>query len=366
LLRAIAPIASCLAALFAFERWLAVTDRLPPLYHANLDKLLSAPVGSRAIAAFFGKTDISLLYLGWFLLPVLVGGLACLWRSRGTGGRRVLIVSFVGLLALNVLLAPVNHRRFIMPMSGNVVVASGIGPLTLADTSLKLSSGVPPLPAGFWQAVTALSLLGAACLVAVLWIWLVELISRCRTRRMIPNHAPATFLLLGAVLQLLPMSLTRYFDRYAVPTMPLLAVGSLCMLARLPGSAVVHARAWRIAALALLVATALYAVAGTRDYLAWNRVRWRALHDLMEVRRVPSGDIDGGFEFGGLYLYDPDYREDPQKSWWWVRNDRYRLGFATRPGFSVVQEYAYSRWLPPGRGQVLVLTADTEKGRTAR
>ncbi len=366
LLRALVPVAACLAALFGLEAWLTASGRLPPLYHASVDKLLASPPGPRTLVAFFGKTDISLLYLGWFLLPLLAAGAAGLWRSRGTGARRALVLSFAGLLALNVVLAPVNQRRFIMPMSGNVVVASGIGPLTLAEDSLKRSSHVAPLPGVFWYAVTALSLLGAACLAAILALWLAEAASRLRARAMTPDHALTAFLLLGAVLQLVPMSLTRYFDRYTVPTLPLLAAGCLCVLSRLPGFAVVHTKALRITAVALLAASAIYSVAGTRDYLAWNRARWQALNELTVDRRVPPGEIDGGFEFGGLYLYDPDYAEDPGKSWWWVRNDRYRLAFAPRPGFTVVREYPYDRWLPPGRGSIVVLAAAPAAARPTR
>jgi len=96
-------------------------------------------------------------------------------------------------------------------------------------------------------------------------------------------------------------------------------------------------------------------VGGTRDYLAWNRLRWAALHDLMDRQQIRAGAIDGGFEFNGWYLYDPEYKPVAGKSSWWVQNDRYCIGFGGMPGYTVVQEYRYHHWLPPYAAAVVML-----------
>jgi hypothetical protein len=111
-----------------------------------------------------------------------------------------------------------------------------------------------------------------------------------------------------------------------------------------------------VALAALLLASLyLYAVLGTRDYLAWNRVRWTALNDLLAGRKVTAADVDGGFEFNGWYLYDPAYQEKPGKSWYWVDRDSYLVAFAEMPGMVTVKEYPYSHWLPPYTGKIVVL-----------
>ena len=104
-----------------------------------------------------------------------------------------------------------------------------------------------------------------------------------------------------------------------------------------------------------LIGLALFAIIGTRDYLTWNRVRWEALHDLVENKSVKVENIDGGFEFNGLHLYDPQYDDKPEKSWWWVKEDTYLVTFGPVPGYSVIQKYSYRQWMPPQTGSILVL-----------
>ena len=105
----------------------------------------------------------------------------------------------------------------------------------------------------------------------------------------------------------------------------------------------------------LLAGLAAFAVLGTRDYFAWNRLRWAALSELMAEEKITPADIDGGFEFNGLNLYDPAYKEDPAKSWYWVDRDSYVLAFAKLPGFTEIKRYSYSHWLPPYVGNIFVL-----------
>ena len=100
-------------------------------------------------------------------------------------------------------------------------------------------------------------------------------------------------------------------------------------------------------------ASVLLQRAGTRDYLAWNRVRWKALNDLLADGKVTAADVDGGFEFNGWYLYDPAYQAEPGKSWYWVNRDSYLLAFAEMPGRSAVREYPYPHWLPPYTGKIV-------------
>jgi hypothetical protein len=99
----------------------------------------------------------------------------------------------------------------------------------------------------------------------------------------------------------------------------------------------------------------------TRDYLAWNRLRWVALNELTQYRRVPPADIDGGFEFNGLYLYDPAWNDvgtNEGRSWWWVKGDTYQVSFGPIAEYNAVREYTYYRWLPPGSQRIMVLRKD--------
>jgi hypothetical protein len=109
---------------------------------------------------------------------------------------------------------------------------------------------------------------------------------------------------------------------------------------------------------ALLAAFTFYAICGTRDYLEWQRIRWTALHELIDDRHIDAGEIDGGFEFNALHFYDPHQVPDftnPGRSWWWVHGNTYLIGLGPVPGYAVVKEYSYRSWLSPHAQKVIVL-----------
>ena len=58
-------------------------------------------------------------------------------------------------------------------------------------------------------------------------------------------------------------------------------------------------------------------VAATHDYLALNRMRWSAFHDLMHDARVPASSISGGRDFNGWYIYN-EHSKDRKREWFWL------------------------------------------------
>ena len=59
----------------------------------------------------------------------------------------------------------------------------------------------------------------------------------------------------------------------------------------------------------MVLPSGILTIGATHDYLSWNRVRWQALHNLMQEPQISPNDIDGGFEFNGWYLYDYKYKK---------------------------------------------------------
>ena len=255
----------------------------------------------------------------------------------------------------------------IMPLGGNIVGRSGIGPLTLRDAFVLRLGHVPALPVSFWLVITALSLLGAGLLVATLGVLGINLIPRLRFGgKASDGEAVGIFLLLSAISYLLPALMVGGWDRYVVPAMPFAVAGIAALSGRFAPSFLGIRRIPLFAAGTLLAAFSVFAIGGTRDYLAWNRVRWQALHDLMKKDQVKAQDIDGGFEFNGLYLYDPNYREVPEKSEWWVQGDTYQIGFDNVPGYHIFKQYTYPHWLPPYAGKVVVLQKNAQTDEIIR
>jgi hypothetical protein len=141
-----------------------------------------------------------------------------------------------------------------------------------------------------------------------------------------------------------------FFDRYLLPVLPAAMALLLAFAPQTP-----RPRALRAAAAVALVATGLYAVTGTRDYLTRHRVRNAVLAEL-EAQGIGSDRIDGGFEYSGWRNYSVDRMLFKLSQHIWVIDDEYVLSYSPHsPGYEILTEREYTRWLPPGREQLRVL-----------
>jgi hypothetical protein len=354
----------------AYNHWLKATGRMPAIYNQQTDVLLHVVGRPWTVPLYLAHHGWNaLMYLGCFLFPLLVFLLPA--------GRQLLTARWAkAALGLFIIwsVARFVAKPGLMPVHGNVLDPHGIGPLLLQDTQLLNLPHVTPLPKVFWIAVTALSLAGAALLIIFCTGFLINLSTQptkpetnvgssgrqpalarwatiCRNQLQSTDRTIAIFLLLCALIYTAPLVIAGFSDRYFIPVMVLL----MAFLAITTQLASLPVRRWQWSALTfLLLCSAVYAVAGTRDYLTWNRTRWVALADLQR-NGVPPQSIDGGFEFNAWYFYDPNYKPSGNKSGWWVVDDEYLLSFGDVPGFTKFKEYDYTRWLPPSQGKVLVL-----------
>jgi len=106
----------------------------------------------------------------------------------------------------------------------------------------------------------------------------------------------------------------------------------------------------QLAAILLIAGSGVFAVAGTKDYLEWNRTRWRALQAVLAQKDVKPEDIDGGFEFNGWNRFDNI--RTPRA---WAINATYVIAFGEIEGYKAVASYRYQHWMPPREGRIVVL-----------
>lgn len=299
----------------------------------------------RAAADAAWQAVVGIVYVGLFCLPVLLP-LASLWGSDLTPRARLAAgLGVFGLGAVAAFLA--LGTGSLMPLSSNVLFDVGLGPATLRDVFIKGLPNWPRAPGGFWLAVTALGAAGASLLVAF------SAIAALRAASSVARRSGAGWLAaLAGTFGLLYLTLNAvagYFDRYLLPLVPIALVVAASTLNGRRGMErpAVPAAFWT--GLALAAGFGLFSVAGTRDYFAWNRARWLALDDLMQVDGILPEAIDGGYEFNGLYRYDPTI------AWWWAGDEEYVVSFGPMPGYCRVASYPFRRWLPPGDASVSVL-----------
>ena len=340
-----------------WDQWMRYKHILPP-HHSEPAVWVLSP---RSYLSWqtpgllaFGLVAIS-VYLGIFLFPFLlfVGRrkLASLYRSP-------LLTS--ASLAFAVL--PACELRYMrMPLLSNVLYNLGLGP---APETLRytLTRGMPSLPTAgntFWIVVTFLGGLGAV----VLFQTTLVAIPRALNLRPFPAEKRASLVILLAtgLTYLAPVAILtidgRAFDRYLLFPVAV-GIAMIGLLVSELGPSKADSSIMLLAVLSLALYGA-FSVAGTHDYLCWNRARWQALNHLMNERRVPANDIDGGYEFNGWYLYDPKYRATPWKSYWWVAGDDFMITFGPAWGFTELSRYPFQRWLPPSEGNILVLRKTT-------
>lgn len=323
---------------------------------------LSAGVGvgvPRVTASQLASRAESLLvYLGLFLLPILV----LLGQPRGSSARlaRIAGASCATLIGAHLVLTGRTMPLMRHESEANILDLVGIGPVTLRDAFILGLPGLEPLPPTLWMTLTLAGVVGAGVLLAHV-VHLAWLASRPAADGRAPGRL--RFFLVTAALYAVPVAAAPHaFDRYFLPLVPLLMGALLHAPVKKPK----HPRARTGLAFTLVVAMAIVAMATTRDYLEWNRARWRALGDLLSQAQVQPEHIDGGFEFNGLYLYrSGGPRRGSAKSWWWVEDDEYLVTLSALPGYRTVATYPFQRWLPPRPSVVRVVRRHAPVTQTA-
>ncbi len=350
LCRALAPVVVTAGLLAGFQHWMAATGRLSALYSEKSHELANAISHPLATAPYFAfNVYASLVYLGLFLFPVLLCALMVIPAPQ----KKHLPGLFGGALwTMLVLMYLFRSHGGFMPLLSNIILESGFGPHAVYQPVGHAPAALPPF---FWRSATCLGVLGGALLLTVAAAIVLNLILNLLKSGVRDNREiTAGFLLLSTVIYLLPLLATPcFYDRYLLPAMPLLlgAISYLCP----PITTVLDRRIAAISA-AVFAALAISTVGGTRDWLAWNRTRWQALDQLTTNDHVKPEQIDGGFEFNGLYLYDPHFRQtDLKKNCWWVHDDTYVVTDNLAPGYGVLRGYDFSHWLPPYTGKIYIL-----------
>jgi hypothetical protein len=329
----------------AFHVWLLVLHGVPSGYANKLSEARHVTVAGIVNCAFRAVE-----YLGLLLAPLALAMGASLHTRRTA-------VAFGCSAALAAAAAALYVREHaLMFYLSNVLYDFGLGALSLRDT---LFLGLPPpthVGAALGATLTLVATMSAGVLVAA---WAMG-----ATRLREPTSA---FMTLGFVLLFLGSLLhTRYyFDRYILVVIPF----AIAALLAGPGDIRVASPGVRTGSVALTLLLGWYAVAGTHDYLAWNRARDQGLEALRHDG-VTATEIDGGVEFNAWRLAatldhwptDADVRigSESRKSWWWVVDDRFVISFRPLRGYAVTRDLPFSRWLVPGHGHVYVLTRQSD------
>jgi 4-amino-4-deoxy-L-arabinose transferase-like glycosyltransferase len=330
-------VSAAFALQFAYEAWLRLTNHLPRGFGRQITALyhqLQRPLYDVAGDALT-ITSYSFVYAGLFLFAFLIA-------SPGLKVRRKWPPLTAALAITSGVLTVIASRwGKLMPMRGNILTNAGIGwdPITA--------------PIAFWTAVTFVAIIGAILLFVALTRGLIGFLIR--------NKIQNSYLL-GFSLALIAISFTPlpflgldwqgFYDRYVIVFLPWLMLTTVAI--GKPINYFSFRTIGGIIGITTLLATSVFSIAATHDYLASHRTVWLALNNLMNDAGVKPQQIDGGFEFNGWYLYADDFRTTPTKSWYWVVDDEYVVSPSSRQGYTKLQTFPVRRWLPWGTADILV------------
>jgi Dolichyl-phosphate-mannose-protein mannosyltransferase len=357
ILRGAIPAIVSIGGLIVFTQWMTATGRLPALYSAKSDALFQALMRPCVLVACAKNGFTFTLYMGWFLLPVLIFISWSTWSVLSKKARILRALLMLSFLLLST--CGLWYLRGIMPLSSNILNVEGVGPFTLRDSYILQTGSLPSLPTALWVTVTAMGLLGGIMLLTALSTATAKLLPSCWGGKMNSRQTLSTFLLLSAAIYMGPLLVHGFFDRYLIAVVPLMAAGVAAVsVERRAQRHRARKRIFPVIASILVGISLITAVCGTRDYLMWNRIRWTALTELMKSKHAKVDEIDGGFEFNGLHSYTPSYQRRSDKSWWWVKGDQFVMTFGPIPGYSIMQEFHYQQWLPPRQASIMLLQKD--------
>lgn len=367
-LKAIFPLFITAAVLFLFQEWMKTTGRLPKIYFQQTEYLLLSLKNPLLLVNLLLKNiPIILLYMGLFLFPLILIQIPRIIKYQK--------ISFIFSTILIIFLLLLNQVK-LMPLAGNILIPSGIGPLTLTDTYILGQKHVSSLPLFIWILATLLSVIGAIFLLCIITSTIIETIKqKLQNKHLDQDTALKSFLLLVSLIYLFPLAISSFFDRYLIVITPLIAIYiyNKEIETFFDDNKEFKEQISYISYLFIFLFAA-FSVLSTKEYLSWNKTRWQIVYDLENIYKIPQDEIDGGFEVNGFYAYNPNYSTEKDnhspvwivngtyqiKSPWWVNKDTYMITFSPLPNYEVVKEYHYQQILPTKLGKLFLLKRTSE------
>lgn len=337
-------------AAIGYALWLRYVNDVPAVQTGFVDEARASGLGG-SWRLVRNLTYIELVYVGWFTLPIAAALIPALRRvAAGIGTRGWLLFSLAfGALSAGFAVTWAQGKR--MPYVGQFVGRGGIGPPDVRGSRPVL------LAFGLRTALTI------ACVLAAV----VVALALCRGLAAAagPERRAAGLVAAVALWQvagIVPPSfhyLRRGYslDRYLLPLLPL----ALCLLLWATRDLdLVRPVAWGLVAVA-----AVFAIAGTRDYLVYLRTVW-SVADAAVATGVAEDQIDAGAAWDGYHLYTEGVARgittarSPNGPWWVyfygkATDSSYVVSAKPLSGYSVVAVQPYETWLPQDPSTIYLL-----------
>lgn len=320
--------------------WLATVHGTPEQQELFAEKIITA--GWDDTRLLIGRlTQIEMVYLGFFVLPIAAAVLPSINRWRlpvGWPGIALLLV-WTGALLVGLRLFGESGR--LMPYIPQFVGTHGVGPT-------DLHGGRQPVIDPSWR--DALTTICAASL----FVFILLISRRLDDTRPSPTKAAAGLvaaIALWQVLGILPPSFhfrnwIISVDRYLLPMVPFGIALLLWASRSLP---LVRPIGWLVVG-----AYALFSVVATRDFVVFQGATWDMARTAI-ASGVPLTRLDAGASWDGYYLYEYSLangipQQTPSGPWWTnlfgpATDSSYIVASGPVAGYDPIFVREYSSWL---------------------
>ncbi|MBM3290165.1 MAG: glycosyltransferase family 39 protein [Candidatus Hydrogenedentes bacterium] len=308
----------------------------------------TASAGVRLFELVMTAPPLALFLGGIFVLPIssciVIDTLA---RPTRDIGARIAILPIAMIVALTVWGPALYLLTFFGPHILQFPISPGVGPHLFASLDATRQEGATVPSGALAMVIGVLSCLSVGAAATVIAGTLFR-----RRAAQAPRMGAARFLFLLSLGLLVAPGFAMsgpYFDRYLLPAVPPIALLAAMGLSWRPR------RAAAMCAAVVFGGLVCYSVIGLQDYMAWNTARWQVIDALRIRHGVHDNEIDGGFEFNGMYTSDEYIRRlqdgqtiaRPKK--WWVVGDAYIVlpldHVPGRPEYEVVESAPYYSWI---------------------
>jgi len=326
-----------LISLFSFillEYGLKIQGHLPAMSVGGLRDFFNFFLSPLAVIYHLPRRLVPMLYyIGLFSLPILT---LLQWKKFNLNKK------YFGMIFVT--LALFNGMR-LMPTASNVISNYGMGPITIRDVYFLGINKPNSISNFFWFFISILSLIAASLITYLI----PEIIERVRRSDLIKKKI-AVFLLLIFLGYFTFFLIFPFFDRYLLIFIPTLwSVLYLIFLdKKIPFKKL-------LISFSMIIGFLFYSTVTTKDYFNFNKARWILLNHSVNEEKINIKDIDGGYEFNGLYNYD----QSLNPSAWWVINDKYLISLGPVNGYHKYKEIEYLHILPKYKQTIYLLEKDS-------
>ena len=261
----------------------------------------------------FNRNTIGLLYIILFTIPFIISFF--IYSAKKTALISVVFGVFFFLF--------LKTKGYVFPILDNIIYDFGLGPATLYDFWMFPRDN----PSFLWIILTLL--------VSILFIYSIYTV--VKKIKSIPEklNDKTIFILLNMVIYLVLVASISTYDRYYILPIPLFIIFMLNFIEK---------KRHNIILLILLLPISFYSIAGTHDYLLWNRARWECIDYLLKEKRVDFTDVDGGFEYNGSLNYNDEDFKNRLKNLW-VHDVHYIITFTKPEATELIVEKTFFSWL---------------------